>query len=67
MTIIDRNDNTDSNRGLMPGHDVGMALVDMDEDFTETPRSFDVDLKELNEEAIELAVQTARNFEELGV
>ena len=30
-------------------------------------RSIHIDLKELNEEAVELATRIARNFEELGV
>ena len=67
VTIIDRNDNAGNNWGLMAGHNVRMAPVDMDEDSAERPRSIDVDSKELNEEAVELAVQIARKFEELGV
>ena len=40
---------------------------DEDFDFAEAMRSIHVDLKELNEEAAELAARIARNFEELGV
>lgn len=66
VTIIDRNDNTGPNWGPRAGHDVGMAPVDVDEDSAETLKSFDVDLKELNEKAGELAAQIARSYEKLG-
>ena len=54
---------------LTPGRYVGVAPVEEDEDFDfeEAMRSIHVDLNELNEEAAELAVRIARNFEELGV
>lgn len=65
MTTIGRNNNAGPNWGLMPDYDIGMVPVD--EDSPETLRSFDVDLKEWNEEAVNLAAQIARNFEELEV
>ena len=54
---------------LTPGRYVGVAPEEEDEDFdfAEAMRSIHVDLKELNEEAVELAARIARNFEELGV
>ena len=54
---------------LTPGRYVGVAPEEEDEDFdfAEAMRSIHVDLKELNEEAAELAARIARNFEELGV
>jgi type I restriction enzyme M protein len=53
---------------LTPGRYVGVAPEEQDEDFDfeETLRSIHIDLKGLNEEAAELAVRIARNFEELG-
>ena len=54
---------------LTPGRYVGVAPEEEDEnfDFEETLRSIHIDLKGLNEEAVELAARIARNFEELGV
>ena len=40
--------------------------TDEDFDFEEALRAIHIDLKGLNEEAVELAAQIARNFEELG-
>ncbi len=53
---------------MTPGRYVGVAPEeeDGDFDFEEALRSIHIDLKELNEEAAELAVRIARNFEELG-
>lgn len=54
---------------LTPGRYVGVAPEEVDEDFDfeETLRSIHIDLKGLNEEAVELAASIAKNFEELGV
>ena len=54
---------------LTPGRYVGVAPEEVDEDFNfeEALRSIHIDLKGLNEEAVELAAWIARNFEELGV
>ena len=54
---------------LTPGRYVGVAPEEVDEDFDfeEALRSIHIDLKELNEEASELAARIVRNFEELGV
>lgn len=53
---------------LTPGRYVGVAPEEVDEDFDfeEALRSIHIDLKGLNEEAVELAEHIARNFEELG-
>ena len=53
---------------LTPGRYVGVVPEEEDEDFDfeETLRSIHIALKELNEEAAELAARIARNFEELG-
>ena len=52
---------------LTPGRYVGVAPDEEDGsfDFEEELRSIHIDLKELNEEAEELAVRVARNFERL--
>jgi type I restriction enzyme M protein len=53
---------------LTPGRYVGVAPEEMDEDFDfeEALRAINVDLQELNEEAIELAARIAKNIKELG-
>lgn len=53
---------------LTPGRYVGVAPEEVDEDFDfeEALRSIHIDLKGLNEEAVELAARIAKNFEELG-
>jgi type I restriction enzyme M protein len=54
---------------LTPGRYVGVAPEEVDEDFDfeEALRDIHIELKGLNEEAVELAQQIARNFEELGI
>jgi type I restriction enzyme M protein len=53
---------------LTPGRYVGVAPEEVDEDFDfeEVLRSIHIDLRELNDEAAELAARIAKNFEELG-
>ncbi|HVQ70048.1 MAG TPA: N-6 DNA methylase [Bradyrhizobium sp.] len=53
---------------LTPGRFVGIAPEETDEDFDfdEALRAIYIDLKGLNDEAVELAARIARNFEELG-
>ncbi len=53
---------------LTPGRYVGVTPEEVDEDFDfeEALRSIHIDLKGLNEEAVELAARIAKNFEELG-
>lgn len=54
---------------LTPGHYVGVAPEEEDEnfDFEETMRNIHIELEGLNAEAMELAAQVKRNFEELGI
>lgn len=54
---------------LTPGRYVGVAPAEEDEDFDfeETLRDIHIELKGLNEEAVILASQIQKNFEELGV
>lgn len=54
---------------LTPGRYVGVAPEEVDEDFDfeEALRDIHIELQGLNSEAIELAENIARNFEELGV
>ena len=54
---------------LTPGRYVGVApeVVDEDFDFEKTMRDIHTELVVLNEEAIQLAGQIAKNFEELGI
>jgi type I restriction enzyme M protein len=53
---------------LTPGRYVGVApeKADEDFDFEESLRAIHIDLKSLNDEAVELAALIARNFAELG-
>ena len=53
---------------LTPGRYVGVAPEEVDEDFDfeATLRDIHIELKGLNEEAVELAAKIARNFEGLG-
>lgn len=66
---VSRADIADHDWSLTPGRYVGTApaAVDEDFDFEETLRSIHIDLRSLNEEAVQLAAKIARNFEELGV
>ena len=54
---------------LTPGRYVGVAPAPEDEDFDfeDTIRAIHFEIERLNEEAVELAANIARNFEELGV
>lgn len=54
---------------LTPGRYVGVApeVEDEDFDFEETLRDIHIELKGLNEEAVDLATQIQKNFEELGI
>ena len=54
---------------LTPGRYVGVAPEEVDEDFDfeAALRDIHIELKGLNEEAVELAAKIAKNFEELGV
>ena len=56
------------NWSLTPGRYVGVAPEEEDEDFDfeDAVRAIQIDLEGLNEEAVHLAAQIARNLEELG-
>ena len=68
VKLMDRAEIEAHDWSLTPGRYVGVAPEEEDEDFDfeEALRSIHIDLKELNEEAMELAVRITRNFEELG-
>lgn len=44
-----------------------VAPEKVDEDFEEALRDIHIELKDLNQEAVELAAEIAKNFEELGI
>ena len=69
VKLVDRAEIEAHDWSLTPGRYVGVAPEeeDKDFDFEEALRSIHVELKELNEEADQLAAQIIRNFEELGV
>jgi type I restriction enzyme M protein len=68
VKVVDRAAIKAHDWSLTPGRHVGVAPEEPDEefDFEETLRAIHIDLNGLNEEAAELAVRIARNFEELG-
>lgn len=69
VKLVTREEIAEQDWSLTPGRYVGVAPEEEDEnfDFQETLRSIHVELKGLNEEAVQLAARIARNFEELGV
>ena len=64
VKLVDRVEIEANDWSLTPGRYVGVAPEEEDEDFDfeETLRSIHIDLDELNEEAVELAIQVSRNF-----
>ncbi len=69
VKLVDIKDIEAADWSLTAGRYVGVAAEEVDEDFDfeETLRDIHIELKGLNEEAADLAVQIARNFEELGI
>ena len=69
VKLVDRAEIEAHDWSLTPGRHVGVAPEEEDEDFDfhEAMRSIHMDLKELNDEAAELATRINRNFEQLGV
>ena len=69
VKLVDRSEIDAHDWSLTPGRYVGVPPEEEDEgfDFEEALRSIHVDLKELNDEADELAARIIRNFVELGV
>jgi type I restriction enzyme M protein len=68
VKLIDRASIVANDWSLTPGRYVGVAPeeLDGDFDFEEALCALHIDLKGLNEEAVELAARISRNFEELG-
>lgn len=68
VKLVSRDEIKAHDWSLTPGRYVGVAPEEVDEDFDfeEALRSIHIDLKGLNEEAVELAARVAKNFEELG-
>ena len=68
VKLVERSEIEAHDWSLTPGRYVGVAPEEEDEDFDfeEALRSIHIDLKELNEEAAELAARIARNFEGVG-
>ncbi len=68
VKVVDRSEVEAHDWSLTPGRYVGVAPADEDEDidFEEALRSIHIDLKGLNEEAVDLAARIVRNLEELG-
>lgn len=69
VKLVDRDEIEANDWSLSPGRYVGVAPEEEDEDFDfeETLRDIHVELKGLNEDAVEFAAKIQKNFEELGV
>ncbi len=69
VKLVDKADLEANDWSLTPGRYVGVAPEEEDEDFDfeEALRDIHVELNDLNAEAVKLAAQIARNFEELGI
>jgi type I restriction enzyme M protein len=67
--VVTRADIEAADWSLTPGRfvDVAPAEVDDDFDFEQTLRDIQLELADLNREAVDLAVKIQTNFEELGV
>ena len=68
VKLVDRTEIEAHDWSLTPGRYVGVAHEEVDEDFDfeEAMRSIHIDLKDLNDDAVELAARISQNFEELG-
>lgn len=69
VKLVDRNEIQANDWSLAPGHYVGVAPEEEDDDFDfeETLRGIHVELEDLNAEAATLAATIKKNFEELGI
>jgi len=69
VKLVDKADLEANDWSLTPGRYVGVASEEEDEnfDFEEALRDIHVELNDLNAEAVKLAAQIDRNFEELGI
>lgn len=69
VKVVSRADIEAADWSLTPGRYVGVAPPEEDEefDFEESLREIHIELKGLNDEAVDLATKIQSNFEELGV
>ena len=69
MKLVDRAEIAANDWSLTPGRYVGVApeAVDEEFDFEEALREIHLELEDLNAEAVKLAAEIAKNFEELGI
>ena len=69
VKLVDRKEIEAADWSLTPGRYVGVAPPEVDEDFDfeQTLGDIHVELADLNKEAVALAKQVQRNFEEMGV
>ena len=69
VKLVDRAEIEANDWSLTPGRYVGVAPVEEDEDFdfAKTMREIHAELDELNAEAVTLAANIKKNFEELGI
>jgi type I restriction enzyme M protein len=69
VKLVDRSDIENADWSLTPGHYVGVAPPEPDDDFDfeQTIRDIHTELVDLNKEAIKLAGKVQENFVELGV
>ncbi|AFZ45526.1 Site-specific DNA-methyltransferase (adenine-specific) [Halothece sp. PCC 7418] len=69
VKLVDLEELKANDWSLTPGRYVGVAPEEEEEDFDfeEALRSIHVELKDLNEEAVNLAKEIEKNFEELGI
>jgi len=67
--VVSRIDIEAADWSLTPGRFVGVAPVEVDEDFNfeQMFRDIHIELADLNREAVELAAKIQENFEELGI
>ncbi len=69
VKLVDRGDIEANDWSLTPGRYVGVAPEEEDEDFDfkKAIREIHMEVVELNAEAVQLADEIKRNFEELGL
>ena len=69
VKLVDRAELAANDWSLTPGRYVGVAPEEEDEDFdfAQALRAIHTELEDLNREAVTLAAQIKKNFEELGV
>jgi len=69
VKVVTRKEIADADWSLTPGRYVGVAPLEVDDDFDfeQAISDIHVELAALNQEAIELAGKIQDNFEELGV